>query len=304
MQVRFSFFGMGILSRFAVSVFCYAAAAALQIVVPAGHSFRFFVPVLCAVPLLFLKAQNFSNRPADLGKEEWKPVTMKEIDRLADRVRKVKKVKTGGHSGAATVTVFFLFAVLFFGLLSGFSACFFIAGLYLILVPWLWFAGVEGWYPRQLSEKLEIFLTVLTYPFGSAYRVVPMLRFDEDKQGRRIPEDIQVMVEPQSSAAAKPGAKPNDLVGVQFQMAINNGPNGEVPYVYAVFITRGRNSLWKALVRETFYGFVTEADTDSGSEFGTVILRLDTESRSDGYQTYEDDVKQLVKNVIKALSGL
>jgi hypothetical protein len=304
MKVRFSFFGMGVSPRFAVSAFCYAAAAALQLAIPPGHPFRFFVPVLCAVPLLFLKAQNFSNRPADLGKEEWKPVTMKEIDRLADRVRRVKKIRTGGRSGAVTVTVFFLFAVLFFGLLAGFSACVFLACLYLILVPWLWFAGVEGWYPRRLSEKIGIFLTVLNYPFGSAYRVVPMLRFDEDKQGRSIPEDIQVMVEPRVSPAAEPGAKPGELVGVQFQMAINNGPNGEVPYVYAVFITRGCGPLWKALVRKTFYGFVTEADTDSVSEFGTVILRLDTESRSDGYHTYSSDVEELAKNVHKALSGL
>ncbi|MDR2048348.1 MAG: hypothetical protein LBP69_02735 [Treponema sp.] len=300
MNARFSFFGLGFSSRFAISAFFYTAAAALYFTVPAGYPFRFFVPVLCAVPLLFLKAKNFSNRPADLGKEEWKPVTMKEIDRLADRVRRVKKTRTG--SGAVILTALFLFALLFFGLLSGFSACFFLAGLYLIFVPWLWFARVESWYPKRLSAKLEIFLTVLNYPFGPAYRVIPMLRFDEDKQGRRIPEDIQVMVEP-GEGRTSPGAgtKPGGLVGVQFQLVFNNGPNGEVPYMYAVFITRGCNSLWKALVRKTFYGFVTEVDTDSISEFGTVILRLDTESRSDGYKTDEEDVEQLIKNVIKAL---
>ncbi|MDR0585899.1 MAG: hypothetical protein LBG26_01535 [Treponema sp.] len=196
MKVRFSFFGLGFSSRFAVSAFCYAAAAALYLVVPAGYPLRFFVPVFCAVPLLFLKAKGFSNRPADLGKEDWKPVTMKEIDRLADRVRKVKKVRTSGRSGAMAVTVFFLFAMLFFDALSGFSTWVFLVCIYLILVPWLWFAGIESWYPERLSDKLEIFLPVLDYPFGPAYRVTPMLRFDEDKQGRAIPEDIQVMVEP------------------------------------------------------------------------------------------------------------
>jgi hypothetical protein len=132
---------------------------------------------------------------------------------------------------------------------------------------------------------------------GPAYRVTPMLRFDEDKQGRSIPEDIQVMVEPRAS----PGAKPNNLVGVQFQMAINNGPNGEVPYVYAVFITRGRNKIWEALRNASFRNFVTESE--SKGEYGSVVLRLDTESRSTGYRTDKKDIKQLIKNVVKALAA-
>jgi hypothetical protein len=301
MKVRFSFFGLGFSPRFAVSAFCYAAAA-LCFVAPPEHSFRFVIPVLCAAPLLFLKAEGFSNRPADLGKEDWKPVTMNEIDRLADRIRKVKKIRAGDRSGAAAFTVVFIFGMLFFGVLSGFSAWIFLACLYLILVPWLWFAGVESWYPKRLSDKLEIFLAVLNCSFGPAYQVTPMLRFDEDKQGRRIPEDIQVMVELRTPAKAEPGAKPDDLVGVQFQMAINKGPNGEVPYVYAVFITRGRGPLWKTLARKTFSGYVTEVGSEG--EFGTVVLRLDTEARSDGYHTDSDDVEELAGNVRKALSGL
>jgi hypothetical protein len=299
MKVRFSFFSLGFGARFAVSALCYAAAVALQIILPARLVFRFLVLVLCALPLLFLTAKNFSNKPADLGKEEWKPVTMKEIDRLANRMRTAKLVKVGDRSKAIAITVFFIFAMFFFVMLFGFSVCFFSACLYLILVPWLWFAKVENWYPKRLSDKLEIFLTVLNCPFNSAYKVIPMLRFDEDKLGRKIPEDIKVMIKPR--IPPKSQKKPNDFVGVQFQMAINNGPDGEVPYVYAVFITRGRGPFWEAFSRTRFLSWVTEAGSDG--EFGTVVLRLDTKSRGDGYHTKSRDVEELIGHVFKMLSA-
>jgi hypothetical protein len=299
MKVRFSFFGLGFGARFAVSALCYAAAVALQIMLPAGLVFRFLVLVLCALPLLFLKAKNFSNRPEDLGREEWKPVTMKEIDRLANRMRTVKLVKVGafyGKSFALAGLVFLPFTAILLSTLFG-SGVFFFAELVLFFLPLLWFARVDKWYPVELSDKLRALASVLEYPAGSSYKIVPMLRFDEDKLGRKIPEDIKVMVE----LRQKPPKKTDELVGVQFQAAINSGPNGKVPYVYAVFITRGSGPVWKALSQTRFFRWITEADSEE--EFGTVVLRLNTESRGDGYHTKSHDIEELTGHVFKVLSA-
>ena len=38
----------------------------------------------------------------------------------------------------------------------------------------------------------------------------------------------------------EPRRKPADFLGAQFQVAVNNGPNGAVPYLYAVFLCRGK----------------------------------------------------------------
>jgi hypothetical protein len=304
MKVRFSFFSLGFEARFTVSALCYAAAVALQIILPAGHTFRFLVLVLCALPLLFLKAKNFSNKPVDLGKEEWKPVTMKEIDRLANRMRTVKLIKVGasyGKSFALVGLILLPFTVMLLGALFGSGVFLFSAELVLFFVPLFWFARVDKWYSVELSDKLKILAPVLDYPAGSSYNIVPMLRFDEDKLGRKIPEDIKVMVEPRRKPAATPPEKPGELVGVQFQAAINSGPDGEVPYVYAVFITRGSGPVWKALSKTRFFSWLTEADSDG--EFGTVVLRLNTESRGDGYHTKSRDVEELIGHVFKMLSA-
>jgi hypothetical protein len=303
MKVRFSFFGLGLSSRFVLSALCYAAVVVLQIVIPAGHPFRFLVLALCALPLLFLKAKNFSNRPKDLGKEEWKPVTMKEIDRLADRMRNVKRVKVGvsyGKSFAMVALILLPFTAVLLSALFGLSLFFFFVELVLFFIPLFWFARVDKWYPVELSDKLKVLAGVLGYSAGPSYKIVPMLRFDEDKLGRKIPEDIKVMVEPRLPPKAQ--EKPNELVGVQFQVAINSGPDGKVPYVYAVFITRGSGPVRKTLSRMRFFSWVTE--TDSDGEFGTVVLRLDTKSRGDGYHTKGPDVEELTGHVFRILSGL
>ncbi|MDR1506689.1 MAG: hypothetical protein LBI67_06260 [Treponema sp.] len=303
MKVQFSFFRLSLISRFIISALCYAASAVVQSVsVPGAAPLylpRLFALALCALPIPFLAAKNFSNKPFDLGKEEWKPVTMKEIDRLSGRMRIIKKIRIGafyGTSFALTGTVFLFFIAIFLSPLMGAGVFFFSIELFLFFIPLFWFARIDKWYPVQLSERLSVFAAVFEYPFEAAYKVVPLLRFDEDRLGRKIPEDIRIMLEPVK--------KPADLVGVQFQITMNKGPNGEVPYVYAVFITKDRASLRKTIVGKHFPGFVTELSTDPSDEFGTAVLRLNTGSRSDGYHTKSADIKKLVRNVLDVLPDL
>ena len=67
---------------------------------------------------------------------------------------------------------------------------------------------------------------------GGDIIITPYLRLDKDKEDHQIPEDIRLMVEPRR--------KPADFLGVQMQVAVNKGPNGSVPYLYSMFLCKGK----------------------------------------------------------------
>jgi hypothetical protein len=305
MKAEFKHTGLSARTRFITAAFFYALAALLQLlpVFTARHLtavpqnlLRLAGIALCLIPLYFLKTRNFSNKPADLGKEDWKPVTMTEIDRLADRMRMIRRApvpfqyRTGFP---VMVTCFAFFALIAAGISRGPAGFFFVIYLYLVFFPSLWFARFKKWYPRDLSAKLALFNPVFTHPFGGGVKLIPMIRFDEDKEGRKIPEDLRIMVEPKS--------KPADMVGAQLQLTFNQGPGGEVPYMYAVFITRGTGAAWQELSRLRFKNYITQAEGPGKGEYATVVLRLNTKCRGDGYHTKEADIKDLALHTEQAL---
>jgi hypothetical protein len=70
--------------------------------------------------------------------------------------------------------------------------------------------------------------------------------------------------------------------------------------MYAVFICTGEGASWNTLKAARFPRFITE--TQSGA-YNTVILRLDTESRPDAYQTKPDDIDTLFKNAVSLVAS-
>jgi hypothetical protein len=109
------------------------------------------------------------------------------------------------------------------------------------------------------------------------------------------------MLSPGSKASPK--ELRDQLLGVQFQITYNKGESGKVPYVYAVFITKGKGIIWETLKDIRYARWVTEpgSSKDGDQVYGTVVLRLNTNIRSDGYHTKENDVLELFDNVAKAL---
>jgi hypothetical protein len=308
MKPEFSHTGLSAKSRFVLAFIFYAAVALLQILIVKGGSFpggllRFAGILLLIVPLWFLKAKKFSNKPADQGKEEWKPVTMNEIDRLTDRIHSFKKARVPLIYGSVLAVIsiglslFILFAL---GIDYGVNAAFIYIDLYLIFIPCIWFAQVKRWYPRELADKLDIFSPVINIKLPETLQLDPMIRFDEDKQGLPVPEDFKLMISP------KPGHGPADLLGSQFQLTYNDGPNGMVPYMYEVFINRGKGKTWGDLKKLNIRNHVIEGNSSKeGDEvYGSVVLRLNTDSRSDVYHTKREYVENLASNVVHALEGL
>ena len=316
MKARFKYFNLSTKIRFCGAFFFYALAAFSRLplgkppAVPALFSLGGLV--LLGPPLWLLAAQNFSSRST--GKEDWQNVSMKEVDRLASRIRKVRQARIppwyGVHLGIIT-TLLGGFTLIVAGGLAGTEGIFLLTALYLIFFPWLWFARINKWYPQDLARKLNTFAPVLNCLLETpdkkggpwdGFKIRPMFRFDKDQDGRKIPEDIRVMLGPPQNRALGVLA---ELVGVQFQLSFNQGPNGKVPYMYAVFITMGKGTLWQRLGAMNYPGYVVEKDSSTGEgEYSAVVLRLNTKSRSDGYHSREEDIRTLIGHVKDALGKI
>ena len=162
----------------------------------------------------------------------------------------------------------------------------------MLAIPVFFTGNVSLWTPQELARKMSVFESILASgPLeGGDIILTPYLRLDKDKQGRQIPEDIRLMVEPRR--------KPADFLGVQLQVAINKGPNGPVPYMYAVFLCKGKGDSYQRFAAERYGEFVREPGGDK--DYGYVVVRQRTERG--GYHTTPDDCRELFALVKQKLS--
>ena len=91
----------------------------------------------------------------------------------------------------------------------------------------------------------------------------------------------------------EPRRKPADFLGVQMQVAVNKGPDGNVPYMYSVFLCKGKGRTYEALSTERFGEYEHEPGGDT--EYGYVVVRQKTSGT--GYQTTDADVRRLYEMV-------
>ncbi len=288
MDIRFRYFKLGLGSRLAAAGVLYAAAVALQLIL--GSPPLGLPTVLAAWFVLALKPA--TNKPDDQGLEEWRAVTDGEVSRIADGLARSRKLRNGVIGPIAA-------GVMLLGLLAFGTVALAAAGsrlwlatfdLALFSLPGLFFGRVGVHVPAELDLKMGRFLAAMSVALPDGYAMTPYLRFDKDERGRDVPEDLRLMLEPRR--------KPDDLVGVQFQAAVNKGPNGNVPYMYAVALTRGRSGpAYSQLRGLRARGYEVEPGGDD--EYGTVVVRQDTSGG--GYHTTEDDCEELVRLMVKAL---
>ena len=306
-------------ARFIIAILFYTLVALLQVLIVRGENFpimtlRFAGMGLLIIPLWFLKIRNFSGDPlkkkAPVKKEPkgsgsgqagtWMPVTLTEVDRLLDRVRAVRKVKipfaNNVNFGRVITFLFFFFFLFFAAMIAGAIGFFVLIDLYLIFFPVFWFARIEKWIP-PIADRIDVFSPVIKAELPKKLQLSPMLFFDGDTN---VPSDIRLMLAPALSVSRDIR---DELLGAQFQVTYNKGPHGKVPYVYAVFITKGKEKIWQSLKNTRSSGYVAESgsSTEGGTVYGTVVLRLDTNSRFDGYHTHEKDVEELLGLVVRAM---
>jgi hypothetical protein len=268
----------------------------------AGIAVQFLLPspgwlLGCALVLgggLLFSAKGFTNKPADLGFEEWRPVTTAEIDRIADNLRNSTKIRLPlllSRGGAILVTIACAALALFFGLGSTPLGIAMADALLLVAIP-LFSGSIQVWIPKELKMKMECMQAVLSCELPAGTTLTPYLRFDKDKAGKEIPEDVRLMVESRE--------KREDVVGVQLQAAINNGENGAVPYLYAVALTKGKGPSFLKLSKMKVEGY--EVEFKEPEEYGAVVVRQVT--GAGGYRTTVQDCKRLFALCLKILDAV
>jgi hypothetical protein len=268
------------------------AGAVVQFLFPGGG----FVPgaLLSIAGAALMLAKGFTTKPKDLGLEDWQPTGESEIVRIVDNIREARKAKRPAYAapGIRVLVVFLAGLSFFFFCLESMSARSLWFAAVVAFFPYFFSGGFALWIPAELRMKLEAFRPFLESKVPEGLVLTPYLRLDKDAEGRRIPEDVRIMLEPKR--------KPADFEGAQFQVAINKGPNGPVPYLYAVFLCKGAGKSYATLERGRYPGCVVEGD-DSG-EYATVVVRQDTEDG--GYHTKLEDCQRLYRLIVDGLRQL
>ncbi|KMQ50640.1 hypothetical protein CHISP_2491 [Chitinispirillum alkaliphilum] len=292
MKSEFRYLNLSVWLRLVLMISLYATAIFLQ---DFYSNFWIGLPfILAAYPFILMKP--ISNMPYQHGVESWAPVSEKEIERLGETLSESELIIKANlpqcylSIGAVVLAGIGGFISLIIG---NFEFMEMIVTAFLILLPAIYFGNMEVYFPDQLAMKYKCFseLTEIQAPQG--YFFSPYLSFDENTTGKPIPKDIRFML--------KKEKKSEDFIGVQFQVAINDGPDGAVPYMYAVVLTKGKdNCYWKLVDSDEIEflkkKFIFEKDGDGDNEYGTLVIRQDT--GSGGYVTLPSEIHKLFKTVI------
>lgn len=238
------------------------------------------------VGAIFLIARNYRNKPMDLGFEDWQPATGTEFERIEKNLQMTKKLSYpfiySGGFGVVLLVILGIIAFIAF-INDAYGVLVLTLDMAIIFFPVSWTGVVQLWTPSQLKMKMDRFGTVMQKAKASSKSLIvtPYIRLDKDKKGRQIPEDVRLMIEPKR--------KPEDFLGVQIQVAINNGPNGAVPYMYAVFLCKGKGKTYDQFRKAKYGSLIKEPGGDD--EYGFVVVRQKT--GGGGYHTTPDDCIRL-----------
>jgi hypothetical protein len=298
MEMTYSVAKMAFPARVAILAACGLAACAVQVLVPGGYG---FLPgVIVMVPgILFMFRRNFKNKPMDIGQEDWQPASVREFDRIRNNLQMTREkrysvIYRAGFGWFVAIVLLILALILWSaGRRLGAMVC---ADALVLLLPFLFSGNVSLWTPQELAFRMHVFEPILSseQAEGGDIIITPYLRLDKDKENHQIPEDIRLMVEPRR--------KPADFLGVQMQVAVNKGPNGSVPYMYSVFLCKGKGATYQALSRERFADYEHEPGGDK--DYGYVVVRQ--KASGTGYHTTDADVRRLyemVKEKLLAMKG-
>jgi len=276
MEMKFLIPGLPLALRLLLFGGIAGAGIGLQLLLP-NLGGRLLGLLVLGLADLLVWAGSYSNKPRDLGQEDWQPSPL--------------------HTGCRGIGLRVVFGsrAFFTGVELGSPAlAFLFLDLFVLLLPFGLSGNVQLFTPALLQQKLAGLRAVIDGQAADADLVLtPYLRLDRDQEGRQIPEDVRLMLEPRR--------KPSDFLGVQLQMAVNKGPRGEGPYCYAVFRCRGQGPTYRRLADQTDYGtYLHEAGGDA--EYGHVVVRQPTTGT--GYHTTPADCVRLSELVRRCLRDL
>ena len=249
------------------------------------------------ISVFFIAAKNYNNKPVDLGFEDWKPVSDKEFNKINSNLEMTQSAKYPFYfKPAMGIVLYVILGVLafFFLMIEVFIHFVILLDIAILFFPIFFTGAINLWTPGELTMKMQRFNSVLSNRMDSSQniKITPYIRFDKDKEGRQIPEDIRFMVESKR--------KPEDFMGVQLQIAINKGPNGAVPYMYAVFLCKGKGASYSKIGKMDFSNMIKTAGGDN--KYGHIVIRQNT--GGGGYHTTNNQCVRLYELILAKIKEL
>lgn len=291
-EIKFTWFKLPFYSRVIFSASLYCLAIAFQFLT---KNFFAGLPFIISAWVL-LGQKPITNKPDDQGFEDWRPVEISTVDKILKSIQHVRQQgkKYSNSIGCAIILIVLVIFLSIFALGDNNSKfALVLADGLLFFIPALFAAFTRFFIPPELDKKFSTVITLLNAKNSKDFVLTPYIRFDKDKQKNDIPEDIRFMLEKKNA--------PTDFIGVQFQVAINNGPNGEVPYLYAVAMTKGIGETYNKLLSIFKNGnFIIENKKEES--YGIIVIRQQTSGT--GYHTTQTDCERLWHFILNSLAGL
>ncbi len=256
--------------------------------------------ILCVV-INFVR--NFSIKPIRALRYEWKEVTPDRIDQVEKQCNRLKKI-SGGNWGCV-VFVIIVILLIFIGLpvaeiLSKTSDANFPI-ITIIIDSIIIFGGLGSsgrrsvWIPNYLDVKIPIIKRVLnhqTFSKDPNLKIIPYLEVGETKEGT-FPNDARFLIKFKDA--------PQDFIGIQFQISINNVQGRSYPYCYCVIIARPEFGLFDKFKPIQLKGITIETEKSKDAE---VIIIRQTTTRNSGYHTNIDAQDYILANSINIAKRL
>ncbi len=138
-----------------------------------------------------------------------------------------------------------------------------------------------------MDIKIAIIKRMLNLPLlkdDSVLKVSPYLEIGETRDGT-FPNDVKIFVTFRNA--------PQDFIGLQGQISINNVKNTRYPYFYCVIIARPSFSLGGKIGDSDLKNITIEFESNEDAE--VVIIRQTTTQRS-GYHTNQNTQDYILAN--------
>lgn len=289
--------------RLAVAVGLIATGVLMQVALM-GEDLTLALVLGGAAVLLgnaFLLVKGFDLGPEKrLAGKEWERTTLdrfREIGQLETKMRRWDETAvdiTCVTGFFALLAVLAPIALVYYVLAEGMSeedwgGVFLVTALALILPHWV--TGLRRkWRPVALSERiksLEVALDVVSRYKGPPSQIQPRFHMSgEDEE--KVPIDARIFIRFPDG--------PEEFLGVQFQVAINNVQGTQYPYLYAVLVAKkGFGLVAKHMeeIREQVSETITVEDSVE-DDVEVIVIRQFTTEKS-GYHTAPAMIQQIAR---------
>ncbi|MCX7995429.1 MAG: hypothetical protein N3A65_06645 [candidate division WOR-3 bacterium] len=269
-----------------LTIFSFFAGFALQLNsrnILVGLPFIIFCAVINFV-------RNFSIKPVRAQKFEWKEVTPERLEQVLRHCIRIKKI-TGGKWGCVILLIIWLLMFVWISLMDMFlnsgGSYFPITALIIdsiIVFSGLILSGQSNiWIPNDLDVKIPIVKRILSHPVFSkdpSLKMIPYLEFGKTKEGV-FPNDTRILIKFKDA--------PDDFIGLQFQISINNVHDRKYPYCYCVIIAKKSFRLMKKYLSSdssVAYDSKITVERETSNKVDVIIIRQTT-TKYTGYHTDE-----------------